>query len=317
MAGLNSGKTAAIAALDVRVDALEAATGDVTIGNDSVGVTLQTLSSNVKMVGKITSTAAGELAYIEVWLDGSGGSVGSQSVKGVLFADDGTGNNPGSLLSVSTAGTVTSGQSGAWVRFYMLTPPNVTNGQVLWAGWHAGTTGAVGRYAIAGGGALRYNSDTLADGTTDPFGTPTSVGQLLSVRAVVQDNTASQIAALEDDVADLVAADDAIDARLDAVEAAGTGGSTITVTQFANFPFPASGVVESDPVETNGGMLVVASAAGDQTITSVQVQDSLDGATWRTHTGGASAVVQRPYAKVKVTNGATVQGDSEANMATA
>lgn len=318
MAGLNGGGVAAMTALAARVTDLEAASGDVAFGNDVVGVTLQTLTSNTKMVGKMTTGAAGQVPYLDIWLDGSGGSIGSQSVKAVLFADDGTGNFPATLLAQSAQQTITNGQAGAWVRFNLLTVPNVTEGQVLWGGWHAGTTGAVGRYAIGAGSALRYNSDTLSDGTTSPFGTPTSVGQTLSVRSVVQDNTASQIAALEDDIAALELADADIDGRLDALETGDTGGSTVTKTQFAAFPFPASGVVESDPFETAaGGTMVVASAVGDQTITSVQIQDSLDGATWRTHTGGASAVVQRPYAKVKVTNGATVQGDSEASVATA
>lgn len=100
---------------------------------------------------------------------------------------------------------------------------------------------------------------------------------------------------------------------LDYIDEQVVGGGIITA-QVANFPFPASGVIDSDP-EPGGGVLVVADAVGDQAITSVQVLDSLDGVTYRAHQAAAT-VVTRPWWKVRLTNGATAQTDSEFNVAT-
>lgn len=314
--GDNDSRIVQVADHETRIDALESASGDTAFGKETVGATPSVIGSNVKMVNQFTVPADGQISYIDVYLDGNGGGGGSQNFRGVIYSD--TGANPDVLLASSSTVVVAAGAAGAWIRFTFAVPVAVTLGQAIWMGWHSGTSGNVGRYYLDGGGAQRYNTDLFTDGAASPFGSATTVGQTLSVKSVVQDNAASRISALEFDIEALEDADVTIDGRLDALEAGGgSTGSGVTKTVVANFPFPASAVVESDPIETGTeGTMIIAGAAGDQTITSVQVMDSLDGTTWRAHTSAAT-VVNRPYAKVKLTNGGTVQGDSELSMATA
>ncbi len=310
-----------IQAHDTRLDSVEtsvagliAATGDTAFGKSTIGGVAAAIGSNVKMVNVFTVPADGEIPYLDIYLDGNGGNVtGTQVMKGVIFND--LSSNPNAKIAESVQVSITPGQAASWVRFTFNTPLSVSAGDVIWMGYHAGTSGSIARYYFDGGGGQRFNTDLYSDGVATPFGTATVVGQTLSVKTVVQNNTPAQIAALQDDVDALTAADTALDDRIQVLESGGAAGAGAGVsTQLvANFPFPANAVIESDP-QVGGGVMVLAGAAGDQSITSVQVVDSMDGTTWRAHVG-SSTVVYRPVWKARLTNGGTLQGTSEFSVA--
>jgi hypothetical protein len=297
--------------LDDLNDAISAITGDTVFGKDTpIGATAAVIGSNVKMVNQFTVPADGQMTYVDVYLDGSGGSVGTQSFKAVVYADTGA-NQPGVKLRESSTVVISSGASGQWVRF-TFTPLTITTGQLIWFGWFSGSTGGVARYYYDGSGAQRYNTDTFADGAADPFGTATTVGQTMSTRSAVQNNTASQIADLQADVADH-------ESRIGVLESSSGSSSsttgTIETAVIANYPIPASAVVESTP---QPGGVVIASAVGDQLFSSCLIQDTVDGTTWRTRSSAATGAVfmnltaiTHRLTKVQITNFTTDQGNFE------
>lgn len=309
------------AELDVVSAAVAALSDDVAFGKDTIGVSNGAIGSNVKMVNQHTVPGDGVLPYVDIYLDGNGGGAGTQKFKAVVYADTGS-NQPGVKLAESAEVSIAAGAAAAWVRFTFASAPTVTNGQLVWFGWFSGTTGGVARYFFDGGGAQRFNSDTYSDGAASPFGTATSVGQTLSGKTVVHNNTATLIAAVQDQIDDLVDVDSDLDTRVGALETGdgGGSGSGFTTVLLANFPIPASYVVESTP---QAGGVTVVSAVGDQSIASATVQDTLDGVTWRTRATQATATalnaqaITRRSTRVQVVNGATLQGDFEAEMATA
>ena len=159
--------------------------GGGTFGTTTPGALVDTATANFKEVSKFTAPQAGNVVKVTGYVSGLGAGSGSQPVRAVIYAN--SGGNPGALLGVSNAVTVTAGQAWGWVDFTFPTAVSVSAGTV-WMGYIAGTTSDLTqlRYDSVAND-LRYNTNTggYAAGPTNPFGSPFTVGlPLLHVRNV-------------------------------------------------------------------------------------------------------------------------------------
>ncbi len=93
-------------------------------------------------------------------------SAGTSDVRGVLYAADGSGGIPGTLLA-SKAVSISAGT--AWIDFTFATPYEAATGY-YWHGVHFGTD-AVAFNAVATSGVTGcYKTDTYSDGSPSPYG---------------------------------------------------------------------------------------------------------------------------------------------------
>lgn len=76
--------------------------GDTTAGGDTFPA-----SGDRGLVSKFTAGSSGTLTSINVRFDSTSG--GGESFKGLIYADDGAGNTPGTLLGVGNATSVPAG----------------------------------------------------------------------------------------------------------------------------------------------------------------------------------------------------------------
>ncbi len=150
--------------------------GGGTFGTTTPGALVDTATANFKEVSKFTAPQAGNVVKVTGYVSGLGAGSGSQPVRAVMYAN--SGGNPGALLGVSNAVTVTAGQAWGWVDFTFPTAVPVSAGTV-WMGYIAGTTSDLTqlRYDSVAND-LRYNTNTggYAAGPTNPFGSPFTVG---------------------------------------------------------------------------------------------------------------------------------------------
>jgi hypothetical protein len=122
-------------------------------------------------------------ARLSVALDGRGapGATG-QPLRGVVFSD--ANGEPGALAGRTAEVTIAPGQSAGVVNLEFSPPLHLVPGR-YWLGLHAGGATATARYASTGGlGGLRFNSDSYAGGTADPFGASNSGTAAITIRAI-------------------------------------------------------------------------------------------------------------------------------------
>jgi glucose/arabinose dehydrogenase len=144
-----------------------------TFGTTTIGSSADTASINLKEVSKYTAVAS-NVTKLTGYISGLGAASGSQKIKAVLYADNGSGH-PGALLGVSNEVTVTAGQAFNWVDFNFASPVAVQAG-TIWMGYIASSTSDLTqlRYdPVAGELNYNVNAGGYAAGPTNPFGTPT------------------------------------------------------------------------------------------------------------------------------------------------
>jgi glucose/arabinose dehydrogenase len=144
-----------------------------TFGTTTVGSSIDTASINLKEVSKYTAVAS-NVTKLTGYISGLGAASGSQKIKAILYADNGSGH-PGARLGVSNEVTVTAGQAWNWVDFTFPSPVAVQAG-TIWMGYIASSTSDLTqlRYdPVAGELNYNVNSGGYAAGPTNPFGTPT------------------------------------------------------------------------------------------------------------------------------------------------
>jgi PKD repeat protein/glucose/arabinose dehydrogenase len=146
--------------------------GSATFGTTSPGASTDTASVDLKEVSKYTAPQAGSVFKLTGYVSGLGAASGSQPVRAVIYAD--SGGNPGALLAVSNAVTVTAGQAWGWVDFTFPSAVAVTAGTV-WMGYIAGSVSDLTQLRFdSSAGELHYNLNPggYAAGPSNPFGTP-------------------------------------------------------------------------------------------------------------------------------------------------
>ena len=157
--------------------------GSSTFGTTTPGSSVDTVTADLKEVSKFTAPSAVNVFKLTGYVSGLGKPSGSQPVRAVIYAD--SGGNPGALLGVSNAVTITAGRAWGWVDFTFPSAVAVQAGTV-WMGYIAGSTTDLTqlRYDPVAND-LRYNTNSggYAAGPSNPFGTATILGLHYSLYA--------------------------------------------------------------------------------------------------------------------------------------
>jgi PKD repeat protein len=157
--------------------------GTSTFGTTSPGTLTDTATVNLKEVSKFTAPQAGSVIKLTGYVSGLGAGSGSQPVRGVIYAD--SGGNPGALLGVSNAVTITAGRAWGWVDFTFPAQVPIQAGSI-WLGYIAGSTSELTQLRFqTAAGALRYNANSggYAAGPSNPFGSAVSLDMQYSLNA--------------------------------------------------------------------------------------------------------------------------------------
>ena len=143
--------------------------GTSVFGKSTIGGSFSAMSANTKRATRFRLSSSARVTKLRAYLDGRGATTGSQTVKGVIYAD--AGGEPAALGRTTTAGhdrrPAVRRAGSTWCS---PTPISLGPGN-YWLGLHSGPTHAVARYAWSTrANARRYNIDTYSDGPSNPFG---------------------------------------------------------------------------------------------------------------------------------------------------
>jgi glucose/arabinose dehydrogenase len=144
-----------------------------TFGTTTIGSSIDTASINLKEVSRYTAVAS-NVTKLTGYISGLGATSGSQKIKAILYADNGSGH-PGARLGVSNEVTVNAGQAFNWVDFTFPSPVAVQAG-TIWMGYIASSTSDLTQLRYDNSPSelnFNVNSGGYAAGPTNPFGTPT------------------------------------------------------------------------------------------------------------------------------------------------
>jgi PKD repeat protein len=148
--------------------------GTSTFGVTTPGTLIDTAGANNKAVSRFTAPEAGAVVKLTSYLSGLGAAAGTQSIRGVLYAD--AGGEPGALLGVSNEVIVTAGRPWGWVDFTFPTPVTIQAG-TIWMGFLAGdSSDLIQRRHSSVANDVRYNANPggYAAGPSNPFGSAIS-----------------------------------------------------------------------------------------------------------------------------------------------
>ncbi len=153
------------------------------VGVTTVGPQADRMLADRKRVNAFPLSAAGSVTKLSMYLEPTS-TVGSQQVRGVLYAD--SAGSPGGLLGASDPITFSSSGPAGW---YDLTFPSavaLTPGS-YWIGVLSGATSYVAGFRwTTVGGARSYNYNSYATGPTALFGSAPSVdSEEMSIYATV------------------------------------------------------------------------------------------------------------------------------------
>jgi len=180
--GLRVEQTSAVAGHAFYGDALSLTKARQQVGPASAGSVTTTMGGDSKRASRLSVESAFDAVRLRAYLDGRGGSSGSQSVRGVIYAD--ASGAPGARIASTNAVTIAAGRSAGWVDFELAKPTALSAGP-YWIGLHSSTPSAVARwYGVAAEGALRFNADPYSDGAAASFGTPRTDAKELSMQVV-------------------------------------------------------------------------------------------------------------------------------------
>jgi hypothetical protein len=154
-------------------------------GSCTIGGTMVTASADYKRASKFSlSTSNASVSKLTAYLDGLGATVGSQSVIGIVYAADGTGGAPGTLLCKTQPVTVAAGTAGAWTDLAVAGSCTLPSAGNYYLGLLTSPTEAVVRYfGSSSAGSLAVNSNSFASGPSSTFGSFSTVDVQMSINA--------------------------------------------------------------------------------------------------------------------------------------
>jgi hypothetical protein len=155
-----------------------------TFGNTTAQASVGWCGANGKGVNLFTLSEAASVTSMSMYLSGSA-TAGTQTIKFVIYDDDGAASAPGTLLGTSEEGSVAQNAAASWVTLNFTTPVVLAAGNYYLGRLHGTTANIVSYYYIASG-TLYYNNDTYSDGAANPFGAPSTATQLMSVYATYE-----------------------------------------------------------------------------------------------------------------------------------
>jgi hypothetical protein len=165
--------------------------GAATFGKTSVGASSDRFLEGRKRVDRYALPTAGSVGRLSIYLL-PGGVSGSQVLKGVIYAD--SGGAPGALLGTSEQLTYSSASGSGWYAMKFATPVKLAAGN-YWIGVITGATGDVAGFRYDSvAGARDYNANSYSSGPTNPFGTPTTDAEQMSLYATYTPSAAVPVA---------------------------------------------------------------------------------------------------------------------------
>jgi hypothetical protein len=139
-------------------------------GLSTVGGFNGSIAADTKKVTRYTAVAC-NITKLTGYVSGGNVGGGPQHVRAVVYAD--SGGLPGARLAVSNEVNVAQNQAAGWVDFSLPAPVAISAGPI-WMGY-VGSSPNIGIPKYDGTGvAVRYNTDSYADGVSDPFGSSTA-----------------------------------------------------------------------------------------------------------------------------------------------
>jgi hypothetical protein len=140
------------------------------LGNPTIGTTAQGVNWDAKRTNKVTMPRSGGWAIaMAVYVDGIWGATGNGVMKGVIYAADGAGGDPGTLLGTTAELTILMNQAVGWAIAAFAAGVWMAPAD-YYEGWHIGATDGNIRQYHKLGKTEYYNTDTYADGALNPFG---------------------------------------------------------------------------------------------------------------------------------------------------
>jgi parallel beta helix pectate lyase-like protein/fibronectin type III domain protein len=160
-----------------------AAAGAVVLGRQIPGSQWFAMGADYKRSSRFALSEAGSATALVAYLDGWGGTGGSQQVRFALYADQA--GEPGALLAQSAVGTIAAGAAASWVKLPLLNAVSLAAGSYHLA-ILSGQTGGVARYSREPlSNALRSVGDSFADGASNPYGLAGPDDYQVAIYAVV------------------------------------------------------------------------------------------------------------------------------------
>lgn len=151
-----------------------------TFGRTSVAANASSgMGTDQKRGSRFTLPDKATLLQFKAYLDGTGATEGSASVRMVLYRD--SGGVPAARVTQSPVATINAGMTGRWVNFNP--PPVALDPGAYWIVIHTGGTEGLARNRGDGAANWYSNIDPFADGPANPFGTGWSGSVTLSVYA--------------------------------------------------------------------------------------------------------------------------------------
>ena len=159
-------------------------------GNGVAGALWGCPPAGYKYGNAFTLGESGFVTSIEALMKGSGGSPGgSQFFRAMVYAADGPGGGPGTLLAVSAERSVASTDAQGVVSF-PISPKVFLNAGVYFLMEQSGPAdaqGCISEVAPAPGGAINnYNLDAYADGPSNPAGPASIESKLYTISATYE-----------------------------------------------------------------------------------------------------------------------------------
>ncbi len=151
-----------------------------TFGKTTVGASSDTAVANRKRVNRYSVSSSVSVTKLTIYLQ-QGGSSGTQTLEGVIYAD--SGGSPGALIAVSNQLTFASTNTAGWYDLPFSTPVSLAPGN-YWIGFMSGSTSyVVGFRYDSVSGARLYNANTYSSGPSNPFGSASSDSEQISLYA--------------------------------------------------------------------------------------------------------------------------------------
>jgi hypothetical protein len=124
-------------------------------------------SGNFKYGNKYQLGEYGAVTKITGWMKGAGGA-GTQSFRTMIYAADGSGGGPGTLLLTSATVNVAGDALEGAVDFPVSPAVPLAPGD-YWVAQQSGPSDGVACLSGAGSGLNNFNSDSFSDGPSNPF----------------------------------------------------------------------------------------------------------------------------------------------------
>ncbi|HKP18843.1 MAG TPA: hypothetical protein VJT84_10200, partial [Gaiellaceae bacterium] len=140
-----------------------------TFGTVTPGGSYGCPAQNRKYGNKYTLTETGSVTKITAYMKGNGGTPGTQIFRTMIYAADGAGGAPGTLLATSATATVDSAAAPGEVDFPISPAVSLPAGD-YWIAQQSGGTSAKACLAGDAVGTNDFNTDTFSDGPSATWG---------------------------------------------------------------------------------------------------------------------------------------------------